>query len=411
LTLGEAGVVLWGFVTDLLQATLLVLIVCDVLWTVLMHLCTWTYFTGRRSPDPGTAYEPSVSIIKPTKGVDQSALENFRSFCLQEYGGEQELIFCVEEPSDPAVPVIRRVMAENPDKTIRLIFSDPTDERSFGKLKNMIAGVEASSYEILVFSDSDARVPPTFLRDTVACTRDPSLGIAFGAPVYAGSSNWPAALTSVSVNELALRITTLHFFGFFDGAIGTTMVARRGIVEELGGLERLGWHIADDIQLARMIRRRGYHIHLLRQPARIVHNHDRFSGWWSHRHRWLVIIRHYWPVHYTLMNLVDLAPWWSLLYLAVALVRDANIAIAVAAVLVAWTTASASAAVVNMVLARNGRLWRFFWVVLVQEVFRLPLLVHSLTTNEIVWRGRRFRVHPDGTASLCGARAVGDGSA
>ncbi len=394
-----------------LQASLLVLVGSNVLWTAFMHLCTWNYFAGDGDPGSWTAQQPSVSIIKPTKGVDQSAYENFRSFCRQEYEGHHELLFCVEDPSDPAVPVIRRLMEEQPSERIRLIFSGTVDSGAFGKLKNMIAGVAASSSDVVVFSDSDARVPPTFLRDTVACTRDPALGIAFGAPAYAGSEDWTAALTGFSANELSLRIATLHVFGLFDGAIGTTMVARRAVIEEVGGLEQLGWHLADDIQLARLIRRQGYRIHLLKQPARIVHHHDSFPGWWAHRHRWLVTIRRYWPLLFALMNLVDLALWWSLVYLGIAVVGDGNVPIALGAVLVALTTALASTAAVNTYLARNEKLWRFLWVVPIQELLRLPSVLHSLVTDEVVWRGRRFRVHADGTASLAASGAVGRSSA
>jgi ceramide glucosyltransferase len=185
------------------------------------------------------------------------------------------------------------------------------------------------------------------------------------------------------------------------------MVARKQVIEEIGGLEQLGWHIADDIQLARLIRRRGYRIHLLGQPARVIHQHDSFPGWWAHRHRWLVIIRHYWPALFGLMNLVDLAVWWGLGYLGIALMRDGDVPIALGAVLVALATAVVSAAAVNAFLARNERLWRFLWVVLVQELCRLPLVLYSLFDNEVVWRGRRFRVHPGGMTSIVGASAVG----
>jgi ceramide glucosyltransferase len=408
LTLGAGWrVEVWVMVIDVLQATSLVLIGSNILWTAFMHLCTWTYFAGRRHTGPAFKYEPAVSVIKPTKGVDQSALTNFRSFCHQEYGAEYELVFCVEEPSDRAVPVIRRIIDEYPERRIRVIFSDPTDSRSFGKLKNMIAGVAASSYEVIVFSDSDVQVPPTFLRDTVAGTGDPTVGIAFGAPAYTGSNDWPAALTSVSVNELTPRIATLHRFGLFDGAIGSTMVVRKEVLEKIGGLEQLGWQIADDIQLARTIRRHGYRIHLLKQPAQVVHHHDSFRGWWAHAHRWLVIIRRYWPPLFVLANLVDLALWWSLLYLGIALFQRNNVAIGLGLVLVVVATTLASAAAVNVAFARNGKLWRFLWVVLIQETLRLPLVLYSLFTDEIAWRGRRFRVGPDGTARIAETQSAG----
>ena len=387
-------------VIDALRATWLVLVGSSILWSAFMHLCTWTYFARRRHTAPASRHEPPVSIIKPTKGVDQSALTNFRSFCEQEYPAEYELLFCVEDESDQAVSVIRQIIAEYPHKRIRLVFSDPVGSRSFGKLKNMIAGVAASSYEVLIFSDSDVRVSPTFLRDTVAGVRDPTVGIAFGAPAYAGSDDWPAALTSISVNELTLRIATLHRLGLFDGAIGSTMVMRKEVLSRIGGLEQLGWQIADDIQLARMIRRHGYRIHLLAQPAQVVHHHDGFLGWWSHTHRWLVITRRYWPILFILTNLVDLVFWWTLLCLGVALLYQNDVAIAVGAVVVVLATALASAALVNLVLARNGRLWRFLWVVLIQELLRLPLVLYSVFTDEIDWRGRRFRVGSDGTARM-----------
>jgi len=382
---------------SIVQVVLLALIASYVIWTVFMHVCTWYYFARADHRQPSPSYQPSVSIIKPTKGVDQSARENFRSFCDQEYAGEYELLFCVEEPSDPAVPIIQEVIEEHPDKQIRLIFSDPQDTRSFGKLKNMIAGVAASSYEVIVFSDSDARVSPTFLQETVACTRDPTIGLAFGAPAYAGSQNWAAALTGISVNELILRIATLYLFGLFEGAIGTAMVMRREVLERVGGLGQLGWQIADDIQLARIIRKQGYRIHLLKEPARVVHRHDRFRGWWAHMQRWLIIIRRYWPVHFLLMNLVDLALWWSILSLGIALFRQDDIPIAAGMVLGVLATSLLSATVVNMHIVRDEKWWRFLWVVCVQELLRLPLVIHSCLTNEIVWRGRRFRIDADGT--------------
>lgn len=387
-------------VAEILQAVLLAAIVAHIVWTIFMHFCTWHYFADDRYKHLGNAYQPTVSIIKPTKGVDQFAYGNFRSFCNQEYGGDYEVVFCVEGPSEPAIPTIRRLMAEYPATQIRLVLSDPTDSRSFGKLKNMIAGVAASSYEVIIFSDSDSRASPSFLRDTVAPMADPDLGIAFGAPAYAGSRDWPAALTSISVNEYTLRIATLHLLGLFRGAIGTTMAVRRSVLERVGGLEQLGWHIADDIQLARIIHRQGYHIHLLKQPARVVHHHDSFRGWWAHAHRWLVIVRRYWPVHFALMSVVDLALWWSLLYLGLGLSLRRNVSIGLGLLCIVLVTAVLSAATVNIAFARNRSLWRHIWVVWILELFRLPLLLYSCLTNEIVWRSRRFRVDSDGTTRI-----------
>src|SRR3712207_6874474 len=81
----------------------------------------------------------------------------------------------------------------------------------------------------------------------------------------------------------------------------------------------------DDLPLGRALREEGYHIHLLKQPARVSHPHYTFGRWWTQMHRWLVIIRRYWPNNFLITSVVDLAPWWALLYLLVSLLAGDGI--------------------------------------------------------------------------------------
>ncbi len=390
------------------QTMLLLAFGCYVLWIVFIHACTWRYFARPNPYPPAAAYAPPVSIIKPTKGVDQSAFENFASFCEQTYNGKYELLFCVEDPSDPAVPVIERVIDAYPDRAVRLIFSDLNDTRSFGKLKNMIAGVGASAGDVIIFSDSDARVGPLFLQETVACLQDPTVGLGFAAPAYNGAENWAGALRSLFVNELVLRITTLCWLGVFRGAIGTTMVTRKTVLQQIGGLAQFGWQISDDISLARAIHEHGLRVHLLAQPVRIVHRYDSFVSWWWHVQRWLVMTRRYWPMLFVLMNLPDLAFWWSFLYVGIALVSDQNLVFAVSLMVAVLATSLVSSAVVNAQVIHNGQLWRFLWLVPFQEALRLPLVAYSWATNTVTWRGRKVHVDRDCSVRMLPLRTTHD---
>ena len=71
------------------------------------------YSRSRRVPQPA-AY-PSVSILKPIKGVDPGMYKDFVSHCNQEYPGEYEILFGVRQMDDEAVPLIQRLKVEFPE--------------------------------------------------------------------------------------------------------------------------------------------------------------------------------------------------------------------------------------------------------------------------------------------------------
>src|ERR1700759_204 len=83
-------------------------------------------FLGRKSASGGATaaaakkLTPPVSLLKPVHGIDFGSTENFESFCRQDYP-DYEILFAVNDDSDPAVPLIRDVAARFPERNIRLI--------------------------------------------------------------------------------------------------------------------------------------------------------------------------------------------------------------------------------------------------------------------------------------------------
>ena len=181
---------------------------------------------------------------------------------------------------------------------------------------------------------------------------------------------------AISANAFVLRLASMCLFGAFDGAVGTTMVARKVVIEQAGGLEQFGRQIADDLPLARAIRDKGYRIHLLEATGPVIHRSYSFEGWWSHLQRWSVIIRHYWPKNFLITALADLAPWWACLFLVLSLLEGGGrLPRCLASCIAALGGSVVSAAVVNAKFVRDRGFWRYLWVVFVQEFVRLPLAV------------------------------------
>jgi len=104
-----------------------VLAATPFVYYVLALYSSWRFFrrAGQNTP-PNTTFTPPVSNLKPVRGLDPEAYENFASLCRQDYP-EYELLFCTTDSTDPSVPVIQKLMADFPDRQIRLLYSAGID--------------------------------------------------------------------------------------------------------------------------------------------------------------------------------------------------------------------------------------------------------------------------------------------
>jgi ceramide glucosyltransferase len=58
---------------------------------------------------------PGVSILKPITGADPNLFINLETFFFMNYPlDKHELLFCVQEDSDPAIPIIENLRMKNP---------------------------------------------------------------------------------------------------------------------------------------------------------------------------------------------------------------------------------------------------------------------------------------------------------
>lgn len=351
---------------------------------VLATYCAWRFY--RQPRRPANNFTPPVSILKPVRGVDPEAYENFASFCRQDYP-EYEILFGVSEAEDPVIPVIQNLMRDFPERPIRLLIGSDTRGTS-SKVSKLCRLVREARYDLLVISDSDIRVGPDYLRAVVVPFQDPQVG-AVTCP-YVGIANHGLGSEIEAIGESSDFYAGVLADWLLEGVkftLGSTMATTRQRLAEIGGFEALVDHFVDDYELGYRIANRGYRVELSPYAVGTVFPSQTLGDYFSHQVRWLIAARHSRPLgHLGLVFTHGLA--WTLLAVAVApspyVAVMYSIAYAALRLLMGW--------MVGVRGLKDHLLRRKWYLVPLRDALAFFIWLVSLFANRIEWRGREFYV-------------------
>jgi ceramide glucosyltransferase len=342
-------------------------------------------FLGRSFDRAHSGDWPGLSVLKPLKGADPELYEALRSHCLQDYP-QYEILFGITEASDPAAIVVRKLIEEFPERTLKVVTCDQRLGAN-GKVSTLAQLAPWASHEILLVNDSDIRVTPDYLRTIAGELQPPATGMV--TCLYRGL----AAPTLASRLE-ALNISTDFVPGVLaaslierglDFGLGSTLAFRRRQLQAIGGFEAILDYLADDYELGHRIRRQGLKVELSRT---IVETHIPaydLAQFVSHQLRWARTIRTSRPGGYLGLLLTFTLPWavaalifargssWAwFLFAAALLVR----------MCVAFTTC-------RFVLEDRKTLHSLGLLPL-RDFVAVLVWIGGLVGNHVVWRGKKF---------------------
>jgi ceramide glucosyltransferase len=345
----------------------------------------WRFFQNSRARAPRYSddFTPPVSILKPLHGLDRGAYENFASFCRQNYP-QYEILFAVSDENDPAVPVVRRLIRDFPEMTIRLLV-DQDRKGANDKVGKLCLLAQEASHPLLVITDSDVRVTPDYLRKVAAIFRDPEVGAvtalyrAIEAPSFGAVMD---TMGSLSFSGSALVARALEGLKF---TMGSTVAITRERLAEIGGFAPLLDMHSDDYELGRRIAEKGYRIELAPEPVDMEFPSESLRDYLRHELRWLVGLRHIRPGgHFGLLMTQGIA--WT----------------AAAAVLASsWTASAAWVSAYLIIRLLSGYMIgvrglgdpvvrRKLGLLPLHDLFWFFLWLVSFAVNRIEWRGLVF---------------------
>ena len=380
-------------------------------YTAYALLSVWAarkWAADRPTLDPN--WTPGVTILKPVRGVDAEAWENFASFCRLEYPTDRvQILFGALDADDAALDLARRLQAEFPDRDIGVIAAPPGAALGNNrKVSNLLAMLPHAKHDLLVLCDSDMRVRPDYLR-RITAPLQPSATMSANSkfktenPVglvtcpYRGErvQSFAAKLEALGIGADFIPSTLVsRAIEGVSFALGSTIVIPRPVLEQIGGFEPLLDELADDFRLGNGVHKAGFRVVLSDYVIDSVLGRERFTAMWSRRLRWSRTLRVCRPGGYAgsfivygfaLALLFLLSTGFSALgwmgFAAVAAVR------------------LVTALTITLRYTGDRAVLRYLPLLPLSDVIGLTLFVTSFFGSHIQWRGERFRL-------LAGGRLV-----
>jgi ceramide glucosyltransferase len=346
---------------------------------------SWRYF-GSSIPQPewNGGFPGPVSILKPIRGIDPEAFENFASFCRQDYP-DYEIVFCVDNENDPALPVIERLGRDFPERQIRILFGSGRNAAN-DKVAKLSRLVREARYELLVISDSDVRVRPDYLRTVVAPLADPNVGAVTCFYVPADESTFVHSLQSIGmVSDFYAGVLVAQELDGIKFALGPTIATTRTRLAGFGGYAALENRPADDLLVGRLIAEQGYEVKLLRYSIQTVPDYDSIADLFHKRLRWIVVMRHMRPWgHFGLIFTQGLA--WSL----AAMVSRPSLLTGLVYLGGYCMLRSAMVWLIGIYGLKQKSLWKKMPLLPIWDALALFIWLISFGRNSIRWRDKDY---------------------
>src|SRR5229473_1100948 len=336
-------------------------------------------FFGRERARQLPNFTPPVSVLKPVLGLDFGSYENFASFCRQDYPN-YEILFAVNDDGDPAVPMIRQIMAEFPERKIRLLVG----AEQFGanrKVNKLTRLAREAQNEVLVLTDGDVRVGPRYLREVVAPLAGPKTGAVTSFYRGIAENNLGAEIEAVGASSDFFAGVLMA--GWTEGisfALGASIATTKEWLWKMGGFEAIAETLADDYELGHRITKAGGQVVLSREAVWTMYPAQTLRSFWDHQVRWARTVRLCRPLSYVGLLLTQGFPWSLLAALVAPTKRIAAfypLAYLILRFAMAWT--------VGIWGVRDEVLRRKIWLVPLRDAIHFVIWLASFGSNRIRW--------------------------
>ncbi len=328
-----------------------------------------------------------VTILKPLHGGEPRLAECLTSFCVQDYAAPVQIIFGLQDGSDPALAIAKSLKEKFPGLDIGITV-DATAHGANAKVSNLINMNASAKHDILIAVDSDILAPPDYLEQVAALLQKPGVG---GVSVlYYGELAGPvwSRFGAAWINTHFLPSVMVGMaLGMAKPCFGSTIALKRQALERIGGFEAFADQLADDYAIGAAVRKAGFTLEIGPSAVGHVCHEESFRDLLRHQLRWARTIRSIDLPGY-LGSLVSHPFAWALLGGAAG--NAACLGLAGLALCLRFALSKA--------VERSFELRRQdYWMLPITDLIAFGVFVWSFFGASVTWKRASFTVLGDGT--------------
>jgi ceramide glucosyltransferase len=243
-----------------------------------------------RSATPCPRRLPAVTVLMPLCGDRQDLYARLRAFCEQTLL-EYQIVFGVRELTDPALPVVERLMAEYPSLPIDVVVN-PHQHGNTRKISDLLAILARAHHDVLVIADSSACVGHDYLAAVSAPLLERDVGLVTCLDRGVPTEGICSRLSAMSVNEWFVPSVLLAcLFGYRSYVSSHSMCLRRSALQAISGRRASRSHLAVEHRLRKMICEMGQRVVLSSYDFKLQRHEPNLGSLTRHELHWMLRMR------------------------------------------------------------------------------------------------------------------------
>ncbi len=199
---------------------------------------------------------PFVSVVVAARNEEDTLPNLLETLRAQDYPADRwEVIVVDDRSTDRTSATVTKWQTKI--SHLRLVRVDTTSTTLGGKQHALSVAIGACSGEIVLMTDADCTVPPTWIRAMVAPFTDQRIGIASGPVRFPKRDSLWVHLQRADLAHLLAAEWGAIGLGIPISAIGNNLAIRRAAYDEIGGYATLEPTIVEDCAILQRVAQTG----------------------------------------------------------------------------------------------------------------------------------------------------------